>query len=106
MMISQFISWQEYKEGRKNDLPKNKESHKDILFTDWDIQLKQVEKAVARVDSTTNNIINVVIENLHSDNLIKECKLKILPNFKQLEKHWKETAKTKEKVIKKLSKLE
>ena len=33
--ISEFISWQEYEEGKKADLPNIEEFHKDILFTDW-----------------------------------------------------------------------
>jgi len=44
-MISDFITWQESEDGKKTDLMKLEESHKDILFTDWDSQLKQVERA-------------------------------------------------------------
>ena len=34
--IDELITSKEYDEGRKVDLPKIEESHKDILFTDWD----------------------------------------------------------------------
>ena len=38
--ISGYITLQDTPEGRVEDLPKIEESHKDILFTNWDIQLK------------------------------------------------------------------
>jgi len=63
--ILEFSSWQEFEEGKKVDLPNIKESHKDILFTDWDIQLKQTERAAVREASPSNNIIEGVNENLH-----------------------------------------
>ena len=34
--ISDFITWQESKDERKANLPKLEESHKYILFIDWD----------------------------------------------------------------------
>lgn len=43
--ISDFITWQESEEGRKVDLPKLEESHKDILFIDCDSLLKQAGRA-------------------------------------------------------------
>ena len=46
--ISDYIEWQDSEEGRKSDLPKVKETFKDILFTDWDARVKQVELAIAR----------------------------------------------------------
>jgi len=60
--ILEFISWQEFEEGKKADLSNIEESQKDILFVDWDIKLKQAERAVAIATSTTNNIIEVVDE--------------------------------------------
>jgi len=33
--VSKFITWKESEDGRKDDLPKLEESHKDIMFTDW-----------------------------------------------------------------------
>ena len=34
--ISDFITWQESEDGRKVGMAKLEESHKEILFTDWD----------------------------------------------------------------------
>jgi len=34
--VSDFITWKESEYGRKDDLPKLEESHKEILFADWD----------------------------------------------------------------------
>lgn len=71
--------------GRKADLPKIEESHKDLLFAYWDTQLKQAKRATVTTASATNSIIEVVNENLHSANLVKECIPRALPDIKQLE---------------------
>ena len=34
--IYNYIEWQDIEEGKKSDLPKIKETFKDILFRDWD----------------------------------------------------------------------
>lgn len=38
--IIEFIEWQETEDSRKSNLPKIEETHKDILFTDWDARIK------------------------------------------------------------------
>ena len=38
--ISEYIEWQETEEGRSANLPEIEETHKDILFTDWDARIK------------------------------------------------------------------
>ena len=38
--IFDYIEWQDSEEGRRSDLPNIKETYKDILFTDWDTQVK------------------------------------------------------------------
>ena len=70
--ISEIISQQESEEGRKYDLPKIEESHRDILFTDWDMQLKKEERAKNRAYDIMRNIIEVVNDSIHSINRIKE----------------------------------
>lgn len=67
-MISEFITWQESDEGRKVDLKKIEEFHKEILFMDWDTWLKHVERVIATTTGATSSIIEVVNENLHSAN--------------------------------------
>lgn len=39
--IFKFIEWKETKKGRRANLPKIEETHKDIIFMDWDAQIKQ-----------------------------------------------------------------
>jgi len=70
---------------RKANFPKLEESHKDILFTDWDSRLKQVERAMTVMVGVANNIIEATNENLHDANLVVESIPRFLPNSKQLE---------------------
>ena len=87
--ISDFITWQESKDGRKDNLPKLEESHKDILFTHRDSRLKQTERETMIATTTTNNVIEAINENMHGANLVIKCVLGFLPNVKQLEQQWK-----------------
>ena len=70
--ISKFIEWQEIEEGRKTNLPEIEETHKDILFIDWDARIKQSELAVARVTGVSKKIVKAVTYTLFSTNLVKE----------------------------------
>lgn len=77
--ISNLITWQESEDGRKVDMPKLEESHKDILFIDWDSRLKQTETTIV---IAVNNIIEAINENLEGANLVTECVPRFLPNVK------------------------
>ena len=68
--IYEFITSKESEEGRKVDLPKLEESHKDILFTDWDSRLKQAERATIIKEVTIDNIIEAISKNQHGANLV------------------------------------
>lgn len=37
--LTNFLSWQETEEGKAANLPQILESHKEILFTEWQSQL-------------------------------------------------------------------
>jgi len=100
--ISDFITWQETEDGRKVDLLKLEEYHKDILFTDWDSRLKQAERATT---IAANNIIEAINENLHGTNLVRECVPRFLLNVKQLEQQWMQAVQEKEEVIRQLFRL-
>jgi len=102
--ISELIEWKETEEGRIANLPDIEETHKDILFTDWDVWIKQVELAVARVARVAKNIVKVVNYTLHTTNLMKECNPKELPDLNDLDQNWKAKVKTQREVITKLSK--
>ena len=59
------------------------------MFIDWDSWLKQAKRATTIAIGETRIIIEVVSENLHSANLVKEGIPGFLSNVKQLEKQWK-----------------
>lgn len=103
--ISNSITWQESEDGRKVDLPKLEESHKEIVFVDWNSWLKQSERAMTVAATTINNIIEAINKNLHGTNLVAESIPRFLPNSKQLEQQWRQTAKEREEVIRQMSKM-
>lgn len=83
--VSDFITWKNTLEGRKSDLPKLEESHKEILFGSWDSWLKEAEKATTDAATTTNIIIENINQNLHSSNIAEESIPRFLLDAKQLE---------------------
>ena len=87
--IFNFITWQNLEDGRKYDLPKLGESHKEILFANCDSQLREAEKATTDVATATNSVIKNINENLHGANLVIESIPGFLPNVKQLELQWR-----------------
>ena len=46
------------------------DSHKEMLFNNWDAQIREVEKAAEEVATAASNITDCVNENLHKVNLI------------------------------------
>ena len=42
--LTSFLAWQDSLEGQASDLPKILESHKDILFLEWQTQLMKAER--------------------------------------------------------------
>ena len=81
--ISEFIEWQETKEGRKANLPEIEKIHKEIILTDFDVRIKQEELVVARVVGVSKNIVKVVNHTLFATNLVKEGNLKELPDLNE-----------------------
>jgi len=53
-------------------MPEIEETHKDILFIDFDVWIKQAELAVVRATKVAKNIIKVVNHTLYTNKLIKE----------------------------------
>lgn len=92
-IVYDFITQQESEEGRNDDFPKPKESHKDILFTDWDSQLKKVERATTIMAVATKNIRESINKNRHGANLVAESIPRFLSNAKQLEQLWRQVEK-------------
>lgn len=90
--VLDFITWKNSENGRRVDMPKLDESHKDILFKNWDSWLNEVEQAIEDMTAIANIVIENVNENLHNANLMAETNLGFLPNAKQLELQWKQVA--------------
>lgn len=44
--ISGFLTWQESAEGRSSNIPKIEEAHKEIVFIEWEIRIKQGEATI------------------------------------------------------------
>lgn len=103
--ISNFITWQNSEDGRKANFPILEESHKEILFTDWDSRLGQAEKATAVTAATTNTVIENINENLHSANLVAKSIPGFLPNVKHLKQPWRQAIGEKQEAIRKMTKL-
>ena len=101
--ISKFIEWQEPKEGKKANLPEIEETHKYILFTDWDARIKQAEVAIARAAEVSNNVIKALNHILFATNLIKEGNMKEMPNLTARYKDWQEKAGSQREAITKLT---
>ena len=77
--LSDFLSWQESEEGKKEGFPKIDESHKEMLFDKWYAQLKEAKVVVEEAATTASNIIDCINENMHRANLISKTTLGSLP---------------------------
>jgi len=86
-------------------LPKLEESHKEILFANWDSWLKEAEKATTGVATIVNNVIRNINEILHSANIVAESILGFLPSVKQLELQWRQATKEKVEEIRQMIRL-
>ena len=102
--IFEFIKWKETKYGRKANLPEIEETHKHVLFTDWDAVIKEVELAITREVGVSKNIIKAVNHSVFPTNLIKEGNLKEIPNLNALYKSWQKKVETQREAIIKLNK--
>lgn len=64
--VSDFITWRNLEDRIKDDLPKLEESHKEVLFANWDSLLNEAKNATSNVVATTNSVIENINKNLHS----------------------------------------
>lgn len=103
--VFDFITWQNSEDERKADLPKLEESHKEILFTNWDSRLREAEKATTDAAAATNSVIENINENLHSANLVEESILGFLPNVIQLELQRRQAIEEKAGAIRQTTRL-
>lgn len=87
--LTNFLSWQDSKEGMATNLPRIQESHKEIFFSEWESQLMNAERATSRCKVEMNTLIELVNNSLHMSNLITDFSPERLPKEKYLEKQWK-----------------
>jgi len=55
--LTNFLAWQDTNEGQATNLPKILESHKEMLFLEWQSQLMKAEREVSRCRLSTSNLI-------------------------------------------------
>ena len=79
------MAWQETKEGKRVGAPVINENHKEIIFNNWDAQIRKAKQAVEEATTTTNNIIDCINENLHKENMISQTTPGYLPKAQQLQ---------------------
>lgn len=68
--LTNFLEWQDTDEGQTTNLPKILESHKEILFMEWQSQLMKAERAVSRCKLTTSNLVELGNDTLYLSNMI------------------------------------
>ncbi len=72
-IIIAFLDWQDSDQGRAENLPRISETHKDILFTEWQSQMMKAERAASRCKSTSSNLVELVNNTLYLSNMISQC---------------------------------
>lgn len=103
--MTDYLTWQDEEEGKREGAPRINENHKELLFNRWDDQIREVEKEAEIAATTANILVRCVNENFHNTNLIAETTPGYLPNKLQLEESWKQKAREKEKEIQVLERL-
>ena len=88
--IFEFLSWQDTEQGRKANLPRIEERHKEILFMEWEQQLMKSERAISRAKCLMNNATQLINDRFYATNLISDCTLGELPKVKEANSRWKE----------------
>ena len=62
--INEHIQWQASDSGKEAHLPQLDKFHTEILFKDWEEQIKQVEKATTKEFKLAKEIIEFMCEQL------------------------------------------
>lgn len=68
--IAGYITWQDSAKWISANLPRIEESHKDIVFREWEIFLKQIETTIFNVRDISNDLIAAISDNFFQENLI------------------------------------
>ena len=84
-----FLTWQNIDQGITTNLLKIQESHKEILFAEWETQLIKGERAISRARAIMKNLVVLINDSLYAANLISNCIPGKIPKVKEIEKQWK-----------------
>ena len=87
--VTEYLTWQNDKEGKRAGAPKINENNKELLFNKWDEQITQAEQAAETAATQASILIDCVNEILHRANLISETTPGYLPSTLQLEAKWR-----------------
>ena len=68
--LTNFLQWQDSYQGQAAKLPRILESHKEILFTEWQSHLMKAERAILRCKTTSSNLVELVNNTLYLSNMI------------------------------------
>ena len=97
--LTNLHAWQETSEGQAANLPKILESHKEILFLEWQSQLMKAKRETSRCRSATSNLVELINDTLYLSNLISQCTPGKLLSAKALEQTCNQELEKKEKLI-------
>jgi len=81
--LTNFLEWKDTDEA--STVPKIIESHKEILFSEWQSQLMKAERAISSCKLTTSNLVELVNDTLYLANMISQCTPGKLTSAKTLE---------------------
>ena len=68
--VSDFLNWKKFEDGKRADMPKINESHKEILFAKWDSRLRDAEHDMEDAVVAANSVVECVNKNLQNANLV------------------------------------
>lgn len=91
--ISACLDWKDLEQGKAENLPRISETHKDILFTEWNSQMMKAERAASRCKATSSNLVELVNDTLYLLNMISQCTPGKLTTLTTLEQWYLELEK-------------
>ena len=84
-IVTEYLVWQETEEGKRAGAPIINDNHKEMLFNNWDAQIRKADQAAEEAAISANSVIDCINENFHKANLISETTPGYLPKVQQLQ---------------------
>jgi len=101
-----FITCKDNVDGRLTNLPRIEESHKEMVFREWEIILKHAKEKIFNARDISNNIIEVISDNLFHLNLIPNYPEGACQTLNFLLNIWQDSSKKRVEIIYQLSKID